>query len=363
MDEEKKFDLRQEVEALKASIAELGYAVEETDEGEIRVSEDNNQKLMKNFWKKTKKPILALAPMAGITDSAFRSICRKLGADVVYSEMASVSALFFRPKKTLELLKFTLKERPYVVQLFGKDPEHFKKATQIVTEMIEPDGIDINFGCPAKKVFGHGSGCALMPQKEKAREIILAVIENTHLPVSIKIRAGLKNTSAIDFIENIKDLNFKAVMVHGRTYEGGFSGPVDFSLVEKIKKLLPEKIVLANGGIMTAQDGAKILKKYPTLDGLGIARGAWGNPWIFKDIKDLNKNKKVEARDFKKISQVALSHSKLIQKFKGDYGLLEMRKHLVWYFKGFPRAKELRQKLVQTKNIKEIKKALKNFNH
>ena len=232
------------------------------------------------------KPILALAPMAGITDSAFREICRKNGADVVYSEMASVSALFFKPGKTLELLKFGKKERPYVIQLFGKDPKHFAKATQIVTKELKPDGIDINFGCPAKKVFGHGSGCALMPQKELAREIISAVCENTDLPVSIKIRAGIKDLTAIHFIENIKDLPFTAVMVHGRTYEGGFSAVPNFEIVEKIKKFIPDKIVLANGGINTPEDAKNVLEKYPTLDGLGIARGSWGKPYLFSQIKE-----------------------------------------------------------------------------
>ncbi len=196
---------------------------------------------MANFWKKINRPILALAPMAGITDSTFRQICRKNGADVVYSEMASVSALFFKPARTLELLTLNKVERPYVVQLFGKDPTHFAKAARIVSEMIKPDGIDINFGCPAKKVFGHGSGCALMPQKKLAREIIQAVLKNTKLPVSLKIRAGVKNIDALEFIKNIKDLDFKTVMVHGRTYEGGFAGPVDFKLIEKIKKISREK--------------------------------------------------------------------------------------------------------------------------
>lgn len=189
----------------------------------------------KNFWQKIKKPILALAPMAGITDSAFRQICIRHGADVTYSEMASVSALFFKPAKTLELVRFTKKERPYVVQLFGNIPEHFAVATKIITQEIKPDGIDINFGCPAKKVFKHGSGCALMPKIELAREIILAVCNNTKLPVSIKIRAGIKGKDALqcvstatEFIEKTKDLPYSAVMVHGRTYEGGFSSIVDW---------------------------------------------------------------------------------------------------------------------------------------
>ena len=261
--------------------------------------------MKKNLWSKLKKPILALAPMAGITDSAMRQVCRLYGADVVYSEMASATALFFKPEKTLKLIKFNKKERPYVVQLFGNNPEHFAKAARIITTIIKPDGIDINFGCPAKKVFGHGSGCALMPQKKLARTIIKSVCDNTTLPVSLKIRAGLhpvksagggakqfnrvKGITAIEFIENIKDLPFSAVMVHGRTYEGSFSGEVNFKLIEDVKKIIPDKIVMANGGITTPEQGAKILEGYPLLDGLGIARGVLGKPFLFSQIKELMK--------------------------------------------------------------------------
>lgn len=340
--------------------------------------------MKKNFWFKLNRPILALAPMAGITDSAFREICMLHGADVAYSEMASVSALFFKPGKTLELVKFGKKERPYVVQLFGKDPKHFAKAAEIITKVVKPDGIDINFGCPAKKVFGHGSGCALMPQKELAREIISAVCNNTNLPVSIKIRAGLRDTTAIHFIENVKDLPFSAVMVHGRTYEGSFHGEVNFNLVEKIKQIIPNKIVLANGGINTPEQAVEILKKHPTIDGLGIARGTWGRPFIFEQIKDLLQNPSLLDKercpegterfattnpifnsspykgeeDFEKIKRIAIQHAKLLWKTKKDLGMFEIRKHLAWYFKGFPNASALRQQLVQAKSVEEIKSIL-----
>ncbi|MFZ2976009.1 MAG: tRNA-dihydrouridine synthase [Candidatus Moraniibacteriota bacterium] len=369
---------------------------------------------MNNFWFKIKHPILALAPMAGITDSAFRQICRRYGADVVYSEMASVSALYFhpvkyfsftknnfvdqnllnrvKPQKTLELVKFEKAERPYIVQLFGKDPAHFAKATKIISEKVKPDGIDINFGCPAKKVFGHGSGCALMMQKELAREIISAVCENTNLPVSIKIRAGVKDATALEFVRYTADLPYSAIMIHGRTYEGGFSGPLDFKLVEKIKKMFPEKIVLANGGINSAEDGVKILKDHPLLDGLGIARGAWGRPWIFEEIKDLlscaetrhclvsttanydfkkihlvkyfsiTKNNFAEQNLLNRVKKIMLLHAKLIHKDKGQHGLFEIRKHMSWYVKGFPGASELRRKLVLAESVEEIKEIL-NQNH
>lgn len=297
--------------------------------------------------------------MAGITDSAFREICMRNGCDVAYSEMASVSALFFKPARTLELLKFNAPERPYVVQLFGKDPKHFEKAAQIVSSEVRPDGIDINFGCPAKKVFGHGSGCALMPQKELVREIISAVCNNTDLPVSIKIRAGIQNITAIDFIENIKDLPFTTVMIHGRTYEGGFSGLVNFEIIEQIKKIIPDKIILANGGIHTPEDAKNILEKYPSIDGLGIARGAWGKPYLFAQIKEIMETEKYNEYNFAKIKKIAITHAKLLWKNKSTTGVFEIRKHLAWYFKGFPNASELRQKLVQAQSVEEIKEILK----
>lgn len=314
---------------------------------------------MHDFWKKSNKPILALAPMAGITDSAFRELCRRHGAHVAYSEMASADALYFNPKKTLELLRFKDSERPYVVQLFGKRPECFKKAAAIVTKELKPDGIDINFGCPAKKVFGHGSGCALMLQKELAREIISAVLENTDLPVSIKIRAGIKGTNAIDFIENTKDLPYSTVMVHARTYEGGFSGPLDFELVEKIKRMIPEKIVLANGGINTPEDGFMILKNHPEIDGLGIARGAWGRPQIFKELNAyIETGKKSAEYDLKKTKELMIEHANLIWEDKQELGMFEIRKHLAWYIKGFPGAAKIREKLVLVNGVEDVEEVL-----
>jgi tRNA-dihydrouridine synthase B len=322
-----------------------------------------------NFWKKIKKPVLALAPMAGFTDSAFREMCRKYGADAVYSEMASASALFFKPEKTLELLKghpptLKLRRTRYIVQLFGKNPEHFAKAARILSDSAfakalagRPDGIDINFGCPVKKIFKEGSGCALMLDKKLARKIIRAVLENTNLPVSIKIRAGIKSINAIEFIEYIKDLDFKAIMVHGRTYEAGFSGPIDCRLINEIKKIIPEKIVLANGGINSPEEAEKILKECPEIDGLGIARGALGKPYIFKQIKEFLKKKKYPEYDFSKVKKIMLEHSKIY--FKNKDRIFELKAHLSWYAKNFPGASKLRRKLMQAESLNDIRNILK----
>ncbi len=265
---------------------------------------------MNNFWTKLKKPIIALAPMAGYTDSAFRQICKKFGADVVYSELASVEALVHNPKKTLAMLKFDVSERPYVVQLFGSSPVHFTKAVKIIQKKIlarrsggKPDGIDINFGCPVKKVQKQGAGAVLMDDLKLSKQVIKSVIENTNLPVSLKIRSKAKNIDALEFLKYMKDLKIAAVMIHGRTLAQGHSGPVDWQIIKSARKYF-SGIILANGGVGYAPfpnpspahssrekgvidyiDYADWFLEKTEADGVGIARGALGRPWIFGEIK------------------------------------------------------------------------------
>ena len=309
-----------------------------------------------NFWQQLNKPIIALAPMAGITDSAFRLVCREYGADVVYSEMVSADGLHYNSQKTLELLNFSKKEKPLVVQLFGKHPESFVKATQAVTK-AGVDGIDINFGCPAKKVFGHGSGAALMNDLDTACEIIKTVLDNTDLPVSVKCRASVKGVTALDFVKKIKDLPVQAIMVHGRSYEQKFSGSVDYEMIKQVKKVF-KGIVLANGGIKKPKDAGVMLEKTGA-DGIGLAQGILGKPWLFQQIKDYLKIGDYQELDFSEIKKIALKHAKLMYKSKPDQGKFELRKHLAWYVKGEAKASELRKKLVETSNLEEIKEILK----
>lgn len=301
-----------------------------------------------NSWQEIKKPILALAPMAGFTDRAFRQICKQFGVNVCYSEMASVSALYCQPKKTLELIRFNKIESPYIIQLFGKNPLHFAKAVQIITKNIKPDGIDINFGCPAKKIFKEGSGVALMDDPELSRQIIKSVCFNTNLPVSIKIRSKGKKITANYFVKKIAGLPIKAIMIHGRSYSQGFSGKIDTKIIKKIKKIY-SGIILANGGINSLADAQEILKKTGA-DGIGIARGAIGRPWIFKEIKD----QKEEPKNIDLAFKIALRHLKLCQKHKGEHGVIEARKHLAYYIKGLPNIKKIREKLTQIKTIGDL---------
>jgi tRNA-dihydrouridine synthase B len=320
---------------------------------------------MTNFWQQLKnngKPILALAPMAGVSDMPFRQICKTFGADVLYSEMASATALNYNPAKTLELVKFDrVIESPYVVQLFGARPEHFVVATKIITEQVRPDGIDINFGCPVPKVQKQGAGAILMGEPKLARAVVEAVLANTNLPVSIKIRARMekgegdarRRVDALEFLEELKDLPVAAVMIHGRSMAQGHSGSVDFEIIKQARGLV-SGVLLANGGVVDLATAQELLQETQA-DGLGIARGAMGKPWIFESIKE-----QVESiKDKEYIFALIIRHAKLANQLLGPQGIIELRKHLCWYIGGFAGASELRQKLVQVTTLEEIQEILK----
>ncbi len=311
---------------------------------------------MHNFWTSLRKPIFALAPLSGITDSAFRRICKGFGADVVYSELSSSTAFAYQPESTLRIMRFNDSERPYVVQLFGNDPEHFATAARFVSREIKPDGIDINFGCPIPKVFKSGGGAALMTTPALAKEVILSVIENSHLPVSIKTRISVKEAGLLSFLDYISDLDIKAIMIHGRSYAQGFSGPNDIDTTRNARAHF-KGIILANGGVRSAAQGVELLEKTGA-DGVGIARGALGNPWIFERLKTPytgNSNGRPPVED---VFRTAMEHARLSTNLKGERGIIEMRKHLSWYLQQVRGAKELRQKAVKIRSLQDVAELL-----
>ncbi len=314
---------------------------------------------MSNFWKKLNRPILALAPMAGYTNLPFRQICKHYGADVVYSEMASATALNFKGKKTLEMLKSGKAEKYYVVQLFGNDPKYFQNAAKVITKKIKSDGIDINIGCPVKKVFSNGSGAALMLDAGRAVEIIRQTLQGTNLPVSIKIRSGVKKVTAYKFVKKIKDLKISAIMIHGRSMRQGFSGEINYSQIKKVKSLVNIP-VLANGGIDDPEGAIKMIKK-TNADGIGIGRGALKKPWLFFQTKEYFEKGKYEEFSLADIKKVALRQAKIFYGNMGKHGIMEMRKYLLWYFRGFEGARDARKDLVKVESMEDIKKALENI--
>jgi tRNA-dihydrouridine synthase B len=308
---------------------------------------------MKNFWDKLNKPFYALAPLAGVGDQAFRELCKEYGADLVYSEMASVAALAYAPEKTFELLEFRPVERPFVVQLFGSDPAHFATATKLVTEKFRPDGIDINFGCPVPKVARQKAGAELFKDIKLSRKIIEATINSTDLPVSIKTRTEAGETKLLPFLDTMKDLDIKAIMIHGRTLKQGFSGGIDCEVIKKARDYFGG-VVVANGGVVDRLSAEEVLRASGA-DGVGVGRGAFGRPWIFEEMKNQN----YIAPDKSEIFKIMIKHAELALKYKGQEKFHEMRKHLCWYVQGFPGAKELRGELIQVDTLADIKKILK----
>ncbi len=307
------------------------------------------------FWKNIKKPIYALAPMAGVTDSAFRQICKKFGADLVYSEMASVTALVYAPEKTLKMLKFDTKERPYIVQLFGSNPKHFHRAIQIIQEKIKPDGIDINFGCPVPKVAKQGAGAELMRNLDLAYKVVKSAVETSNIPISVKTRARVGEINVLQFLDKINNLNVAAIMIHGRSLSQGHRGEVDFSIIRKARNYFGG-VILANGGVKDFESANLMLAKTKS-DGLGIAQGSLGRPWIFSEVKNGIKTN----YEPKEKVKIALKHIQLVEQIKGKQGVVEMRKHLCWYVHKMSQSRKLREQLIKINNFGDAEKIFQNL--
>lgn len=308
-------------------------------------------------WSKYEKPMLLLAPMAGYTDSPFRQIIKELAQKTIcVTELISADGVKFGGKKTLEFLKFNKKkERPFIVQLFGKKPEFFSEAAKIVTA-LGADGIDINMGCPARKVVNSMHGSALLTTPKLAEEIIYATVKATKLPVSVKMRIGFKTYDEkhfLDFIKMLEQTGIQALTIHGRTTAQGFSGKADWKPIYLAKKHL--KIPIIGNGDITSLEIA--LKKLKNLDGIMVGRATFGNPWIMAEIASALKGEKyTPPSSLKEKIPLILEHARLAIDTKDRKGILEMRKHLAAYIKGFKNASKYRGKLVQVESLEDIKK-------
>ncbi len=221
-----------------------------------------------------------LAPLAGYTDLAFRLLCREYGAGLVFSEMISCHGLVYGQKNTLVLLESHPDERPFGIQLFGADPDVMGKAAAVVSQH-PADLLDINMGCPVRKVTKKGSGSALMKTPDLARRIIESVCANTHLPVTVKIRAGWTHDqmNAVEFARMAQEAGADAVTVHGRTWSMGFSGQADWDIIARVKQAVTIPVI-GNGDVLSYQDAMQ-RKEETGCDGIMIGRGALGNPWVF----------------------------------------------------------------------------------
>lgn len=305
--------------------------------------------------------MLLLAPMAGYTDSAFRQIVKKLAPNVIcVTELISADGIKFKGKRTLEYLKFEESERPLIVQLFGKKPDFFQEAAQVV-EAQKADGIDINMGCPARKVVGSMHGSALLTKPDLAEEIAKATVEATSLPVSIKMRIGFKEYDKkhfLDLIKRFEQAGIQSLVIHGRTTSQGFSGEANWDPIYLAKKTLSIPVI-GNGDITSAEIAKKRLKN---LDGIMVGRATFGNPWIMAEIQAALEDKKyTPPQSLEEKVPLILEHSRLAIESKDRKGLLEMRKHLAAYIKGFEGASKFRGQLVQVESIEDIENIFKEI--
>lgn len=284
-----------------------------------------------------------LAPMAGFTSSAFRQVCREMGAGLVVSEMISAKALCFKDKKTATLISFKECERPYALQLFGGESDSMAEAAQILSEH-KPDMIDINMGCPVPKIVGSGAGSALLRDHKRAGEIVRAVKDAVTIPLGVKIRLGWDSESicAVEMAKRIEDCGADLITVHGRTREQMYAPFANLEEIAKVKRAV--KIpVIANGDIDSFTAYKRALE-ITGCDGAMIGRAALGNPFIFREISDFKKGKPPVSPSFNERMDNLRRLTLLETENKGEHlAMLELRRHLPFFFKGLRGASELRR--------------------
>lgn len=302
-----------------------------------------------------------LAPMAGITDRPFRTLCHEMGSGLVYSEMVSAKGIYYNNENTKQLLDIGEEEMPAALQLFGSEPEIMGTMGKKI-EGINAGIIDINMGCPVPKVVKNGEGSALMKTPELAGRIIKALVEMQKKPVTIKIRKGFDDTciNAVEMAQIAEENGASAVAVHGRTREQYYSGKADWDIIKKVKKAVSIPVI-GNGDIFKPQDAADMLE-YTGCDAVMIARGAQGNPWIFKRTIAYLENGILldEPTPQEKVS-MALRHARMLIDYKGEFvGVRQMRAHMAWYIKGVQGASVIRDKINHCESYEEMAELLEH---
>jgi tRNA-dihydrouridine synthase B len=323
--------------------------------------------LKNNFWQNLPPQTVGLAPLAGITDSPFRQLCRKYGADFVISEMVSAAGIYYETRaqassankrkkenKSLSYAFFLEKERPFIVQIFGHNPEQMATAAGIICAKFSPDGIDINMGCPVKKIMKTGSGAVLLDNPKLAVAITAAVKKAVgQIPLSVKTRLGVRKKIITNLAPQLEQAGADALIIHGRLQTNFFSGPVDHQAIRKVTESVNIP-VFANGGVASYDDHKKLLDQTGARGTL-IGQAACGNPFVFKQVKNPDYKP-----DWEETKRTILEHTKLQITFRRneEFALTEMRKHYAWYIRGIKNAASWRQKLVRVTKLTEVESIL-----
>jgi len=300
---------------------------------------------------------LYLAPMAGVSESPFRRLCRRFGADVVVTEFLSAEGIRRENPATIEKLRFGADERPIGVQIFGAEPDAMREAASLVTDVFAPEFIDINFGCPVKKVVKRNGGSGCLKDLTLVTDVIRAVIQGTHLPVTVKIRSGWNEEmrDPVSIALRCQDAGARVLTLHPRTRAQMYSGDARWDEIAAVASAL-DIPVIGNGDIKTAEDAARMYRE-TGCEGVMIARGSFGQPWVFTQARALLEGKPMPATPpVEERFAIASDHARMAQAYENDPrgAAIEFRKHLGWYVKGLPGSADIRRKLHLVESLAQV---------
>lgn len=303
---------------------------------------------------------LFLAPMAGFTDCAYREICKDFGCDVTESEMVSAKGFHYGNEKTRELIYISEKEKPAVVQLFGHEPGILAEAAEIIQENLGDRllALDINMGCPAPKITGNGDGSTLMRDPLLVESVVRAVADSVAVPVAVKIRKGIHEgqENAVEIAMAAEAGGASWITVHGRTADQMYRGKADLESIASVKSRVSVPVV-GNGDITDADSALRMIRE-TGCDGLMIGRGALGNPWIFREIRASIRGTEYQGPGLEEKVRIALRHAEQTVAYKGERGVIELRKHIFYYFRALPGATEIRRRLQTASTLQELRHLL-----
>lgn len=307
---------------------------------------------------------IILAPMAGISNSAYRRIVKEMGCGLIYAEMVSDKAISYRNKKTIDMLYMTDFERPIAQQIFGSDKTTFVEAAIYIEQTMKPDIIDINMGCPVPKVaVSAQAGSALLKNVPKIKEIVKAVVDAVSVPVTVKIRSGWDNDhiNAIEVAKACEEAGAKAITIHGRTRSQGYSGKADWNIIKQVKQAVTIPVI-GNGDVTSPQLAKKMLEE-TGCDAIMIGRGTLGNPWLIKEcIEYLQTGKLLAPPTPSEKIAMCEKHLNYLQETKPEkLVVLEIRSHIAWYLKGLPNGSFIKTKIFQLNKIDDIMQVLNEY--